>query len=121
MKKMTKIVMLVAILALAAGAALAEEKVTDPKKMDGKDLYKTQCKVCHGEDSDAGEYTPMSYIMEQWEEFFDDLWVETHAEVPSLDQEDKMVPDTLDKDMMKKIKRFCVDHAADSEMPMTCG
>lgn len=121
MKKLTQIMLVVAILVMASGLALAEEKVTDPKKMEPKDLYKSQCKVCHTEDSDAGEYTPMTYIMEQWEEFYDDLWIETHGEIVSPTDPKKKVTDTIDEDMIKTLKKFCVDHAADSEMPMTCG
>ena len=117
-----KMILALAIVTILAGTALAED---DPaakiKKMDGKELFKNFCKVCHMEDSDAGEYTPMSLIMDQWDEFFDEGFVATHQEVPALDQEDKMVPDMLDKDMIKKIRKFCVDHAADSEQPMTCG
>lgn len=116
-----KILVLVLALALVAGAALAEEKAEKPKELSGKDLFKAHCKVCHAEDADAGEYTPMTYIMEQWEEFFDDLWVETHGEITCPKDDSKKICDMLDKDMLKKIRKFCVDHAADSEQPMTCG
>ena len=123
-----KVLMVLMILVGVTGAALAEdetekkvEKVKKVEKMDGKELYQTQCKVCHTEDSKAGEYTPMSLIMDQWDEFFDETFVETHKEVPSVNDKDKMVPDMFDKDMIKKLRKFCVDHAADSEQPMTCG
>ena len=120
-----KVLLALVIVVGVTGAALADEEtakeVKDVKKMDGKELYKSQCKVCHTEDSKAGEYTPMSLIMDQWDEFFDETFVETHMEVPALDTEDKMVPDMFDKDMIKKLRKFCVDHAADSEEPMTCG
>jgi len=117
-----KLLMALVILATLAGAALAEdEPAKEIKKMDGKELYKTQCKVCHLEGSEAGEYTPMSLIMDQWDEFFDETFTETHKTVPALDDKDKKVTDILDKDMIKKLRKFCVDHAADSEQPMTCG
>ena len=117
-----KVVLALVILAMLVGASMAEdEAVKDIKKMDGKELFKTQCKVCHAEDSKAGEYTPMSLIMDQWDEFFDESFAETHKEVPSLDDKETMVPDMFDKDMIKKLRKFCVDHAADSEQPMTCG
>ena len=121
MKTIGKIILFAALFTLMAGLALAEEKADKPKELTGKDLYKSHCKSCHGVDADAGEYTPMTYIMEQWEEFFDDLWVETHGEVSCPKDETKKVTDMLDKDMLKKIRKFCVDHAADSEQPMTCG
>ncbi len=120
------VILALMILATMVGAALAEdEQVTEApkeiKKMDGKELFQTQCKVCHTEDSKAGEYTPMSLIMDQWDEFFDETFTETHKEVPALENKDKKVTDILDKDMIKKLRKFCVDHAADSEQPMTCG
>ncbi len=114
------VILALMILATMVGAALAEdEQVTEApkeiKKMDGKELFQTQCKVCHTEDSKAGEYTPMSLIMDQWDEFFDETFTETHKEVPALENKDKK------EDMIKKLRKFCVDHAADSEQPMTCG
>ena len=139
------------LMALSAGMAFAADKpqaktgddAAQIAKMSGKDLYKTRCKVCHLPDSDAGEYTPMSLIMEQWEDFFDGEFVKTHKNIActmgkaadkasckweKMTGEDsccpkdaKMVPDMFNKDMLKKIKKFCVDHAADSEQPMTCG
>ncbi len=100
---------------------VAKETKKDPKNMDGKELFKTHCKVCHMEDSDASEYTPMSLIMDQWDEFFDETFAETHKEVACPKDKDNKVTDMIDKDMIKKLRKFCVDHAADSEQPMTCG
>ena len=115
-------------LVLLAGPALAADEQAAEKspeqklaKMDGKELFKTFCKSCHGPEAKADEYTPMSLIMEQWEEFFSETFADTHKEIACPKDETKMVTDILDKDMLKKIKKFCVDHAADSEQPMTCG
>ena len=121
-----KVFLAVIILTGLAVTALAEDETAkevkkDPKKMDGKDLYKNFCKVCHMEDSEAGEYTPMSLIMDQWDEFFDETFAETHKEVTCPKDEKTKLVDKMDKDMIKKIRKFCVDHAADSEQPMTCG
>ena len=117
-----KVVLFTLSLLLVLGTAvLAEEKADNPKELSPKDLYKANCKVCHGADSEAGEYTPMTYIMEQWEEFFDDLWLESHGEITSPSDKTKKVTEVLDKETLKKIRKFCVDHAADSEQPMTCG
>ena len=115
-------VLALVILAMLVGASVAgDEPVKEIKKMDGKELFKTQCKVCHNEDSKADEYTPMSLIMDQWDEFFDETFAETHKEVTCPKDKDKKVTDMIDKDMIKKLRKFCVDHAADSEQPMTCG
>jgi len=35
--------------------------------------------------------------------------------------EQKSLTEVLNEDLLKKIREFCVDHAADSEQPMTCG
>ena len=129
MKSMLAITLLATLLLLMASAALADKpavkaaakQAPQAKELTGQDLFKAHCKVCHGPDADAGEYTPISYIMEQWEEFFDELWTETHGEISCPKADGKKVTDMLDKDMLKKIRKFCVDHAADSEQPMTCG
>ncbi len=139
------LVILVAGVAMAGDKAPAKDKdeTTNVAKMSGKDLYKSRCKVCHLADSDAGEYTPMSLIMDQWDDFFENEFVKTHQNIAcSMGMSDdkatctwekvsgegsccpkgaEMVPSMFDKKMLKKIKKFCVDHAADSEQPMTCG
>jgi len=123
--KKTQIFSLVFVLVIAfmATSVMAEDKVKEKevKKLSGKELYKSHCKPCHTEDSDAGEYTPMSLIEEQWEEFFDELWVETHEEVVCPKDDTKKVTDMWDAEMLKAVRKFCIDHAADSEQPMTCG
>ncbi len=116
-----KLVLLTLVLMLVAGAAMAEEKAETEEVLSGKDLYKSHCKTCHMEDSEGGEYTPMSLIQEQWEEFFDELWVETHEIVVCPKDDTKKVTDMWDADMLKAVREFCIDHAADSEQPMTCG
>lgn len=113
-----------AALFLAAGAATAADGTPTAEKakpLDGKELYKNNCKVCHGAKAAAGEYTPMSLIQEQWEEFFAKTFAETHAGVAAPGGTDKKVTDAIDAPMLEAIRKFCVDHAADSEQPMTCG
>ncbi len=130
MKNLSILLILVAALvALSASVVMAEEAAVPEEvdhaaklaKMDGKAIYKGLCKTCHGADADAGEYTPMSLIMEQWDDFFQDTFVETHKEVACPKDDTKMLTDILSKDILKKVQKFCVDHAADSEQPMTCG
>ncbi len=101
-----------------AAAAPAEKA----RQLDGKDLFKTSCKVCHGPKAAAGTYTPMSLISDQWVDFFDGTYAETHAKVAAPDTTaGKTVTESIDKDALEAIRKFCVDHAADSEQPMTCG
>ncbi len=113
---MRRTALALALLALLAGGAVAADKA---EKLDGKTLYKTMCKVCHGEDAEAGEYTPMYLIIEQWERFFDEDYAETHAEAAYEDG--AKVIDAITPEMLKLIREFCIEGAADSEHPMTCG
>ncbi|MBC8424800.1 c-type cytochrome [bacterium] len=111
-----------ALVLLMVGAGLAEEKKAEkPVKLDGKDLYKANCKGCHGEDAEAGEYAPMFLIIEQWERFFDEDYLETHGALTVSEDDTTKVVDTITPAMLKAIRKFCVDGAADSEHPMTCG
>lgn len=126
MKKSIVVALSLLLVILAAGLALAEDKAEaaekpDFSKMDGKELYKMMCKQCHGAEAEAGEYTPMSLIGEQWEEFFDEGFAESHKAVVCPSDPKAMVADHFSKDLLEKIRKFCVDHAADSEQPMTCG
>jgi mono/diheme cytochrome c family protein len=133
-RRLALIPLAVATLALAASLALAAEPAAEtPKPLDGKELFKTQCKICHGAKAKAGEYTPVTLIQEQWEEFFAGTYAEVHAAVPAPEAADKpamadkpavaerKVTDLIDAASLEAIRKFCVDHAADSEQPMTCG
>lgn len=113
---MKRILMTLALVALIAGGAMAEDKA---EKLDGKELFKANCKVCHAEDSDAGEYTPMYLIIEQWEEFFETGYAEYHSE--EVYEDGSKVMETITPEMLKVIREFCIEGAADSEHPMTCG
>ncbi len=107
---------------VAGAAETTKTAMPDVKKMSGKDLYKNHCKVCHAKDSEFDEYTPMTLIQEQWETFFDEEFEDTHKTVSdSTFYGGKNVVDVITDEMLKKMRKFCVDHAADSEHPMTCG
>jgi len=108
------------ILTLSLPALAADAEPVAPKDMDGITLYKTYCKVCHTADSEHGEYTPMDLIMDQWDEVFDAM-DESHAEAKLETTDGESVPAFLGGKLLDRIRKFCVDHAADSEEPMTCG
>jgi hypothetical protein len=116
-------VLLVSVMAVPGFAAASAEDAATPdlSDMSGKDIYRNVCKVCHEADSEAGEYTPMTLIQDQWTEFFDGILVETHQDLTCPKDENRKLLDVLDKSALKKVREFCVDHAADSEQPMTCG
>lgn len=116
-----RVLLAAASLACVAGLAMAADEAEKPKALDGKELFRTTCKVCHGAKSEAGEYTPMTLIQEQWDEFFDGAYADTHAKVAAPEAADKTVTDAITPEMLEAIRKFCVDHAADSEQPMTCG
>ena len=99
----------------AAGAAPGEKEAT------GQELYKEFCKPCHTKGAKSGEYTPLTLIQEQWERFFDKKFVPSHKSVVDEKHGGGKVPDVITPEMLKKIRKFAVDHAADSESPATCG
>ena len=87
---------------------------------DGKALYRNNCKVCHDKNSPNGTYSPMTLTQDQWQKFFKVKLVPSHQSVvhPTVN---KKLMECLSPDEMKAIQNFCVDHAADSEQPATCG
>jgi hypothetical protein len=94
---------------------------TAAKKAKGLDLYKEYCKPCHEVDSDNGEYTPMTLIQDQWDRFFEKKYVKSHSEVLDPNHDNKPVTEVISEEDLETIKKFAIDHAADSEQPMTCG
>lgn len=105
----------VVVLSFASGALAAKNKIK------GQDLYKEFCKPCHGPDSDAGEYTPMTLIQDQWQSFFDEDFEEAHEGVVDPNHDNTPVLDVLTEEELEALAEWTIDHAADSEHPMTCG
>jgi hypothetical protein len=103
-----------AVALVAAGLAWAGEP-------DGRALFKEYCKPCHVANSPNGEVTPMTLIQDQWERFFKEKLVPSHKDLVDLNHGGKKVLDVITPEMLKKIRKFAIDHAADSEHPMTCG
>lgn len=89
------------------------------KKESGKDLYKANCRVCHGKDSKFGEYSPMSLIQDQWKKFFQTKLVPAHQGV-TMPETGKPLLEVLTPEQLKLIQKYCIDGAADSEHPQTC-
>lgn len=102
-------------LLLLAGGASAEETVP------GKDLYRDYCKSCHAAGSPHGEYTPLTLIQSQWKRFFDRKFERSHKKVMDADHGGKPVTEVITPEMIEQIRTFAIEHAADSESPMTCG
>jgi len=87
---------------------------------DGKALYRSNCKLCHDTGSANGTYSPMTLTQDQWKKFFTVKLATSHQTIvhPTVN---KKLLECLSPDEMKAIQNFCVDHAADSEQPATCG
>ena len=119
MRKLGKILSFtVASCAMVAFAmpAAAKDKAPTPRQ-----LVKQYCRVCHGPNSPNGEYTPMTFIQDQWTDFFANTYKDAHKGVVDPHHNNKKVLEEITPDMLKKIEKYMVDHAADSEHPMTCG
>jgi hypothetical protein len=118
MRESHRIVLIVMVAVVALGLA---NMAVAAKKSKGQNLYKEHCKPCHTAGSPNGEYTPMTLIQDQWQRFFDEKFVETHAGLNDPDHGDVPVTEAIGAEDLETIKEWTVDHAADSEQPMTCG
>jgi len=101
------------VLLTAAGTASAQN-------LNGKELYRNNCKVCHDKGSPNGQYTPMTLTQDQWRSFFKTKLIPSHKSLVHPKAGGKLL-ELLTPDQMKAIQRFAIDHAADSEQPATCG
>ena len=88
--------------------------------LNGKELYRNNCKVCHDKGSPHGQYTPMSMAQAQWRAFFTTKLAASHKTVVHPKTGKKLL-ESLTPEELKAIQRFAIDHAADSEQPATCG
>ena len=84
-------------------------------------LYREHCRHCHDDGSEFGEYTPMTLIQAQWERFFDKKFERKHRKVADEKFGGKPVTEAISPEDLEKIRRFSIDHAADTDQPMTCG
>lgn len=90
------------------------------KPLDGKSLYRNNCKVCHDKGSPNKQYTPMTLTQDQWRKFYATKLIPAHKSAVEPKSGKKLM-ELLNPDQIKAIQRFCIDHAADSEQPATCG
>jgi mono/diheme cytochrome c family protein len=108
------ILLFLTVAGLAAAVAFADTG------QDGKLLYRTNCKVCHDKGSPNGQYSPMTLTQDQWRRFFSSKLIPAHKTVVEPKSGKKLLEE-LSPAQLKSIQRFCIDHAADSEQPATCG
>lgn len=107
--------------ALACAVAMSVFGTAQAADADGQALFKDNCNSCHGDGSPNGEYTPMTLIQDQWKRFFERKFERTHKDVMDPANGNRPVTETISPEELEAIKKFAVDHAADSENPMTCG
>ena len=94
--------------------------VSSAASLNGKELYRNNCKVCHDKGSKNGQYTPMTLTQDQWRKFFTTKLAPSHK-TATHPKTGKKLLESLTPDELKAIQRFAIDHAADSEQPATCG
>jgi len=118
MKRIYKPLIVVTLLAsaLASSPAFAENSVEEAQR-----LFRSHCRHCHDNGSPNGKYTPMTLIQSQWERFFDRKYERKHRKVIDEKYGDQAVTDAISPEVLEKIRKFAVDHAADTDQPMTCG
>ncbi len=106
--------MMVVSMFILVGTALAASGI------DGKALYRDNCRVCHDKGSPHKQYTPMTLTQAQWRSFFSSKLVSSHKSVIHPKTNMNLLQ-SLTPEQMKALQRFAIDHAADSEQPATCG
>ena len=111
--------MLVAMTTLTA--ILSNPVLAETAAEEGQRLFREHCRHCHDKGSPHGKYTPMTLIQAQWERFFDRKYERKHRKV--IDDKFGGVPVTeaISAEDLEKIRNFSIDHAADTDQPMTCG
>ncbi len=110
-----------AVLLLAVGTLVFGGPVLAADELEGQKLFKEHCKQCHEDGSPNGEYTPMTLISSQWIRFFERKYERTHKDVIDAKHGEKPVIHAISPEDLEVIKNFAIEHAADSENPMTCG
>ena len=127
MRQIRLLVLMLVLVALSLGTAMdatargRRRSHKQKKEPAGRALFREYCKPCHVKGADAGEVTPMTLIGSQWERFFDRKYEKTHTDLADPHHGGKKLREVIDAEKLQKIRTFAVEHAADSEHPMTCG
>lgn len=107
--------------AFLVSAVLATPVQAENQVEESQRLYREACRHCHDDGSPNGEYTPMTLIQAQWERFFDRKYERKHRKVIDEQRGGVPVTEAIPPDVLEKIRVFVIDHAADTDQPMTCG
>ena len=112
----TVVACVVLLAGLQASTVFAESQVEKSQR-----LYREHCRDCHDDGSANGEYTPMSLIQAQWQRFFDRKYERSHRKVKDEAYGGVPVTEAISPEVLEQIRIFVIDHAADTDQPMTCG
>ncbi len=109
------------VVTLLASALVSSPTFAESSVEEAQRLFRSHCRHCHDSGSPNGKYTPMTLIQSQWERFFDRKYERTHRKVIDEKYGNQPVTDAISPEVLEKIREFAVDHAADTDQPMTCG
>ena len=118
---MNKIHKMVVGMSLLLSATFSTPALSENSVEEAQRLFREHCRHCHDNGSEYGKYTPMTLIQSQWERFFDRKYERKHRKVNDDLYGGKPVTEVISPEMLEKIRKFAVDHAADTDQPMTCG
>jgi len=110
-----------ALVAMLAATLFAPVTLAETAAEEGQRLFREHCRHCHDDGSANGKYTPMTLIQAQWERFFDRKYERAHRNVNDDKYGGVPVTEAISPEVLEKIRDFAVDHAADTDQPMTCG
>jgi len=108
-------------IALLGSAAFTSPVLAENAAEEGQRLFREHCRHCHDKGSPNGKYTPMTLIQAQWERFFDRKYERKHRKVVDDKFGGVPVTEAISPEVLEKIRTFAIDHAADTDQPMTCG
>ncbi len=80
-------------------------------ELDGESLFQSKCGLCHGDGMKAPKIAPVKYAAIQWERFFDREKHQRKQDIISL----------INKEERSRIKKYLMEHAADSDLPIAAG
>ena len=78
---------------------------------DSAAIFQTKCGRCHGSGGNAPAFSPVKYASSQWKRFFDR---DKHARKKDISGE-------ISAADLEDVKRYLMDHAADSDLPIAAG
>ncbi len=107
--------------ALLVSLAVAAPTRAETAAEEGQRLFREHCRHCHDKGSPNGKYTPMTLIQAQWERFFDRKYERKHRKVNDDKYGGVPVTEAISPEVLEKIRNFSIDHAADTDQPMTWG